>query len=127
MDKLSSNAKIELTGNPFVDTGLGVIASLANLDDINDLTLPHLKSVYSDGEQLARWNSSLKSFTQIFGKNNPLVQNAYKKEAGLNSAIYKSTLKGFIDEIGKSGNGPRCWACGTPSDFDFAKVWGYRR
>ena len=44
---MTSN-KIELTGNPFVDTGLGVIASLTNdLDDINELTLAHLKSVYT--------------------------------------------------------------------------------
>ena len=125
----SANAKIELTGNPFVDTGLGVIASFANLDDINELTLPHLKSVYNDGEQLARWNSSLKSFTQIFGTNNPLFQPSYgfKKGRGpsdTNKTIYKSTVLGLLSEIemSKSGNGPRCWACGTPSDFDFAKV-----
>ncbi len=119
--------KIGLTGNPFVDAGLGVIASLAELDDVNELKLSHLKSVYDNGDQLIRWNSRLKSFTQIFGTNNPLFQTAYgfKKGNGpseINKAIYRSTLEGLLSEISKSEGGPRCWACGTPSDFDFAMV-----
>ncbi len=120
------DSKITLTGNPFVDTGLGVIASLAGLDDINELTFSHLKSVYKDGDQLASWNSSLKSFTQIFGTNNPLFQPSYGFKNGkpsvTNKAIYKSIVGSLLSEIGKSGNGPRCWACGAPSDLDFAKV-----
>jgi len=119
--------KIELTGNPFVDTGLGVIGALAKLDDINYLTLANLKSVYGDGSQLTEWNSKLKAFTQIFGTNNPLYQPSYgyKKGKGpsdTNKRIYKSILKGLLAEIGKSGSGPKCWACGCSSDFDFAWV-----
>lgn len=124
---MTANAKIELTGNPFVDTGLSVIASLSGLDDINNLSLSHLKSVYNDGEQLARWNSKLKTFTQIFGTNNPLYQPSYgfKKGKGpsdTNKEIYKSTITGLLSEIGKPGDGPRCWACGSPSNFDFAEI-----
>ncbi|MHC1581463.1 MAG: hypothetical protein ACXQT5_00280, partial [Candidatus Syntropharchaeia archaeon] len=93
----------------------------------NQLTLDHIKSVYKDGSELADWNSKLKSFTQIFGTNNPLFQTGYgfKKGKGpseTNIAIYKSTLKGFLSEISKTKDGPRCWACGTPSDFDFAQI-----
>jgi len=124
---MTSN-KIELTGNPFVDTGLGVIASLTNdLDDINELTLTHLKSVYADGELLIRWNSSLKSFTQIFGTNNPLFQPSYgfKKGKGpsdINRAIYKSIIEALLSEIEVSTNGLRCWSCGNHTGFNFSEI-----
>lgn len=120
--------KIDLTGNPFVDTGLGVIASLTNdLDDINELTIVHLKSVYTDGEQLIRWNSSLKSFTQIFGTNNPLFQPSYgfKKGKGpsdINRAIYKSIIEALLSEIEVSTNGTRCWSCGKRTGFNFSEI-----
>lgn len=118
--------KIELTGNPFVDTGIAVISSLKGLDDVTRLTLADIRSVYRDGSQITEWNSKLKTFTQIFGTNNPLFQPSYgfKKGKGpseTNKAIYKSTLEGLLSGIDKIGNGPRCWACGSPSDFDFAK------
>lgn len=121
------NLKIEMTGNPFVDTGLAVISALAKLDDVAKLTLTDLKAVYEDGVGLTEWNSKLKTFTQIFGTNNPLFQPSYgfKKGKGpsdLNKRIYRSTIEGFLSEIGKSVDGPKCWACGTPSKFDFAEV-----
>lgn len=119
MDK--EKLKIELTGNPFVDTGIGVIGALAKLDEVNQLTLADLKSVYGDGTQLTEWNSKLKAFTQIFGTNNPLKQPSYPTHVRI--PIYKSTLSGFLEEIDQSnGKGPRCWACGNPSDFDFSQV-----
>jgi len=110
-----------------VDTGLGVIASLAGLDEIDDLALPNLYKVHGNGDQLTRWNSRLKSFTQIFGTNNPLYQYSYgfKKGVGpsdVNKAVYKDTLEGLLSAIHESGNGERCWACGTPSSFDFAQI-----
>ena len=97
------NNKIELTGNFFVDTGLGVISSIARLDNVSDLTLSKICEVYGNGDQLTRWNSKLKSFTQIFGTNNPLYQYGYgfKKGKGpseLNKIIYKSTLKGYSQQ-----------------------------
>jgi CRISPR-associated protein Cst1 len=120
--------KIELTGNPFVDTGIGVIASLAKLDEVNQLTLADIKSIYGDGSQLIEWNSKLKTFSQVFGTNNPLFHPSFgfKKGKGpseTNKKIYKNTLEGLLSEIGKSEKGPRCWACGNPSDFDFSMVW----
>ena len=127
-EKQDVNLKIELTGNPFVDTGLGVIASLAGLDKIEDLRLSHLKKVYGNGDEITRWNSRLKAFTQIFGTNNPLYQPSYGFEKGspsyVNKAIYKNTLKNLLDGINASKSGPRCWACGARSDFDFAKAYG---
>lgn len=46
--------KIQLTGNPFVDTGVAVIADLSNCSSIDDLTLADMKSLHGDGESLAR-------------------------------------------------------------------------
>lgn len=113
--------KIELTGNPFVDTGLGVIGALANIDDIKALTFVDIKSVYGDGTQITEWNSKLKAFTQIFGTNNPLKQPSYPSR--VRGPIYKSTLSSFLKEINQSTEkGPKCWACGSPSNFDFGKV-----
>lgn len=126
MDK---DMKIELTGNPFVDTGLGVICSLAKpeIDDIGTLTLSRLKSVHEDGTRLADLNSKLKAFTQVFGTNNPLFQPSYgfKKGKGpseTNVKIYISVLNGLLSEIGDSEKGPRCWACGRPTNFSFSEV-----
>jgi len=120
--------KIELTGNQFVDTGLGVISSIARLDNVNDLTLSKVCEVYGNGDQLTRWNSKLKSFTQIFGTNNPLYQYGYgfKKGKGpseLNKTIYKHTLEGLLSAMEKPEIGERCWACGSRSDFDFALIY----
>ncbi|MCL0092632.1 hypothetical protein M1N92_03080 [Dehalococcoidia bacterium] len=122
--------EIELTGNPFVDTGLGVIAALAQLEEIHDLRLGHMETVYGNGDHLAALSSKLKTFTQILGTNNPLFQYGYgydreKGPSDMNITIYKNTLRKFLQEIKKSKTGPRCWACGTPSGFDFAQI--YRR
>ncbi|MFZ2074318.1 MAG: hypothetical protein WAU64_07565 [Methanoregula sp.] len=119
--------KIELTGNPFVDTGLAVIASLANLDDINELKLSHLKNVFGDGTQLADTNARLKIFNQICGRNNPLLQNSYgfKKSTGpseRNKAIYINTLNNLLDEIGNTTKGQKCWACGNSTNLNFSQI-----
>jgi hypothetical protein len=116
-----------LTGNPFVDAGIGVISSLAKVADVNQLTLSQVKDVYGDGSQLTDWNSKLKAFTQIFGTNNPLFNPSYGFKKGVgpsntNKAIYKSTLNGLLSEINKPRNGLRCWACGESSSLDFANV-----
>lgn len=120
--------KIELTGNPFVDTGLAVIASLSEeVDDINELNFSHITKVYADGSQLTERNSKLKTFTQIFGTNNPLFQPSYgfKKGIGpsnINKTIYKNILNGLLGEIGKTGSKDRCWACGELTNFDFSSI-----
>ncbi|MEW6424829.1 MAG: hypothetical protein AB1523_08815 [Bacillota bacterium] len=120
------NIKIELSGNPFVDTGLAVISSLAGLNKIDELTLADLKRVHGDGLQLTEWNSKLKAFTQVFGTNNPLYQASYGYKggpSGTNKAIYRSVLEGLLNEIRKPGKGLKCWACGEFSDFNLARVF----
>lgn len=123
----AENEQISLTGNPFVDTGLAVVAALANLDDVEDLSLDAMRRVYGNGSQLASWNSRLKSFSQIFGTNNPLFQNGYGYQKGkgpssLNLAIYCETLRAFLEAIPTTSTGYKCEACGSPTDFDFAQA-----
>ena len=117
-----------LTGNPFVDTGLAVIAALLNLDSVESLTLEQIQRAYGDGNQLSSWNSRLKSFSQVFGTNNPLFQTAYgytkgKGPSETNHKIYRATLGNFLSAInGDSGQLVRCEACGGLARFDFAQA-----
>jgi CRISPR-associated protein Cst1 len=123
---------IALSGNPFVDTGLGVIAALSGLDDVTALTLEKMREVFDDGSQLAAWNSSLPTFTQVFGTNGPLFQKGYGYKKGIgpaerNFAIYRGTLQALLDLIPAMSAMPRgapCEACAAPNDFDFAHACG---
>jgi len=72
--------QIALTGNPFVDTGLGVIASLSGCENINDLTKEQIQELHGNGESLARWNSKLKSTNIVFGMNSLILQNQIKPQ-----------------------------------------------
>src|SRR2546427_7621843 len=119
-----SKDRIELTGNPFVDTGLAVIAALKGLDSVEELSVDTLREVYGDGSDLSKCNAKLKSFTQVFGTNNPLYQKAYGYKKGLgpssrNYAIYQDTLTNFLDAIELPRGRALCQSCGAISDFDF--------
>src|SRR5579872_2207200 len=119
--------QIDLTGNPFVDSGLAVIAALAKLDDVRDLTWSHIRQVHGDGTWLASQNAKLNSYSQIFGTNNPLFQKGYGYSKGkgpgpVNLQIYRNTLAYFIDgAVSRSGRQP-CEACGSTSSVDFGSV-----
>ena len=85
---------IELTGNPFVDIGLAVIASLKDLPDIADLTLETLYDVHSEFEdELLYINEHLKSFTMIFTTNSMLVHPMMRR-TGMGKPAYKAVLNG---------------------------------
>lgn len=116
--------KIELTGNPFVDTGLCVISHMAGLERIDDLSLKNIKHVFGDGYELANKNSQLKCFTQIFTTNNPLKQPSYSAEKRVKE--YVETLKDLLDGIEESdGSGESiCWSCGSPTTYTFKKQIG---
>ena len=117
----------DLTGNPFVDTGLTVIAELAKVDSIQELTKAHLEHVYKDGKQLASWNSRLKSFTMVFGTNGPLTQSQYRPKdkrktiSERNIALYCEILGRFLQEIGATSGAP-CESCGSPTNIDFNAI-----
>ena len=63
---LPDSTKIELTGNPYVDTGLAVVAARCGYDSIDNLVLGDLRSIHKDGLWLARECEPLKCFTMIF-------------------------------------------------------------
>lgn len=122
----TDKVRISLTGNPFVDTGLSVIAALAGLDDIKDLSFGAMRQVYGNGTQLANWNSHLPSFSQVFGTNNPLFQTGYGYQKGKgpsvrNIAIYCGTLQAFLDAMSMMAGEMRCEACGSLTKFNFAQ------
>jgi hypothetical protein len=113
---------MDLTGNPFVDTGLMVLAELAGKPGVSALTLSDLRDVFGDGEQLARDNQDLKCFTMVFGTNGPLTQPAYRK-TGKNRELYVSIVKQFLNFAAIEGDsGPRCDLTGTRTKFDFQTV-----
>ena len=135
--------KIELTGNLFVDTGLGVIATLAGLDSIDQLTLEHMKKVYVE-KNIADWNSKLKSYTMLFGTNGLLYQASYrsdkrnseirnntneaseKKNKGpseQNKRLYSCFLKSLLANSKPTGQGDFCLACGKRTNFNLRSIW----
>jgi hypothetical protein len=119
-----SSRKVQLSGNPFVDTGLAVIAALTGeggLDHVEDLTLEHLRQIFGDGSELARRNGRLKNFTMVF-TNNSLLTNPSVKKSAEREAAYRSALRGLLDEIGNESVAARCESCGAPRSVDFASV-----
>jgi CRISPR-associated protein Cst1 len=121
--------KIDLTGNPFVDTGLFVISSLAGHDNPALLTLADVKRIHADGRSLAKNNARLKSFTMVFGTNGPLTQSGYrpagkKKETSeKNIKAYTGVLKAILEAVEtQDPSYPLCEVCGCRHTFDFDAV-----
>lgn len=114
--------KIELAGNPFVDTGLAVIASLCKLDDITKLTLDDLIKIHGDGEELADRNSKLKSMSLLFTINSillhPTIKPAEKKKE-----YYKAITTAFVKNIGKETVDEYCESCGNTKSLDLNKIF----
>ncbi|MDR2944361.1 MAG: hypothetical protein LBU81_04665 [Methanosarcinales archaeon] len=108
---------VSRTGNPFVDQGLYCISYLV-AKRLEDLTQEDFRNVL-DKYNIAFLNKNLKSFTMVFGTNNPLYQNAYKPN---NEKIYTSYLLELIDGISTSGY-DYCEICGENYDFDIDTAW----
>ena len=69
------------TGNPFVDTGLGVLVAKAREagwggETIQDLTSDTLEQAIGDGKWLAKTNRRLKAFSMVVGNNSPLTNTS---------------------------------------------------
>ncbi len=93
------NYVYRVTGNPFVDTGQAVIAHLARKGSFTQMDHDDVKQVFGSGDNLADWNSRLKSFTMVFGNNGPLYQPRGKKFEDLRKRKYISILSGLLDQI----------------------------
>jgi CRISPR-associated protein Cst1 len=114
--------QIALTGNPFVDTGLGVIASLSGCENIDDLTKEQMHKVHGNGESLARWNSKLKSTNIVFGMNSLILRNQIKPE-GKKILYYSKMTTALLNNIGLEDIQERCESCGNPNSLDINKLF----
>lgn len=109
--------QVTLTGNPFVDTGLAVLASLAKKGTINDLTIDDIKRVHGDGKILASCNSRLKSISMIFTINsiitNPAIKN-YEKRL----LYYSKIITAILENFNTQDINERCESCGNQYSLD---------
>lgn len=112
---------ISLTGNPFVDTGLAVLAYKSNCVSIEDLTLEKMKEIHSDGSELARRNSKLKSTSMIFTINS-LVTHPGIKPAENRLKLYSAITTAFLNKIGFEDSYERCESCGNKKSLKLNKV-----
>jgi CRISPR-associated protein Cst1 len=112
--------RISLTGNPFVDTGLAVLASKSGCECIEDLTLEKMNEVHADGSELARRNSKLKSITVIFTTNSLLTQPSIKPEKRLH--LYSAITTALLNRIGSEDFSERCESCGNPKSLNFDRT-----
>ncbi len=116
----TAGAELGLTGNPFVDTGLEVLAALAGLDDVDQLNMEVVRRVHGDGSKITDWNGSLTCFTMLFTSNS-LLTNPSIKDKSHRTKLYKTILNGLLDSIGNEEVARRCEACGCPRSLDFAE------
>jgi hypothetical protein len=114
--------QISLTGNPFVDTGLAVIASLSNCTTIDELTLEHIKSYHTNGELLAQRNLNLRSTSMIFGINSLILQNQIKPEEK-RLLYYSKMTTALLNNIGLEDVVERCECCGNRWSLDLDKLF----
>ncbi|MGC1929059.1 MAG: hypothetical protein WA667_08800 [Candidatus Nitrosopolaris sp.] len=112
--------KIQLTGNPFVDTGLAVIAHLSDCSSIDDLTLADMKSLHDDGVSLARNNIEHKSSYQLFSSNCLILQNRIEREQRIINHT-KVTLA-ILNSIGHEDIAEKCDTCGNDRSLDLDKL-----
>ncbi len=112
---------ISLTGNPFVDTGLAVLAFKSQCTMIDELTLEKIKQIHRDGSELARRNSKLKSTTLIFTVNS-LATHPGIKPAEKRNQYYAAITTAFLNKIGHDDSPERCESCGNPRSLNIDKI-----
>lgn len=92
------------TGNPWVDTGLAVIAAKSGKEKIEDLTDIDFDTVVSDAVWLAKSNRQLNAFTMVVGINSPLTNTSLnpslkKKNRGKLNPMDDKGIKQYCDLI----------------------------
>ena len=116
---MADEAIYSVTGNPFVDSGQAVIAYLAGRESFTQMNHDDVKRVFGSGEDLADWNSRLKSFTMVFGNNGPLYQPRGKQHENSRKKKYASILSGLLDQIENADpDSEMCECCGEFSACD---------
>ncbi len=112
---------ISLTGNPFVDTGLAVLAFRSDCEHIEELTLEKMKKVHGDGSELARRNSKLKSTTIIFTVNS-LATHPGIKPIDKRTQFYSKITTALLNSIGFEDIHERCESCGNEYTLNVDKL-----
>jgi len=112
---------ISLTGNPFVDTGLAVLAYRSGCKHIEELTLEKMKRVHGDGSELASRNSKLKSTSIIFTINS-LVTHPGIKPIEKRIQFYSKITTALLNKIGFEDVHERCESCGNESSLNIDKL-----
>ena len=113
------NKNIELTGNPFVDTGLATIPALSNCKNIDELTLRKMKNVRGDETELARSNLRLRTTSRIFPDS--LLTNPAFKDKAKTAKNYAKITTAFLYNIGNEDNEEMCETCGNSSSVELDK------
>jgi hypothetical protein len=112
---------ISLTGNPFVDTGLAVLAFRSGCEHIEELTLEKMKKVHGDGSELASRNSKLKSTSVIFTINS-LVTHPGIKPIEKRIQFYSKITTALLNKIGFEDVHERCESCGNESSLNIDRL-----
>ena len=112
-----------LTGNPFVDNGLAVIASLAKCDQIEDLTLRKMRHVHGNGMVLARNNERLRSTSSIFLDSMLTHPSSSYRKNPKRLANYAKITTTILHNVGHETIQENCDICGNPSSVDLDKLF----
>lgn len=118
---LPDSTRIELTGNPFVDTGLAVIAARRPRGSIDDLSLGHLRSVHKDGVELAKQCELLKCFTMVFTRNS-ILTNGPKKYKNRRIKMHAAITTEILNSIGNETEDAYCEACGNQRTINLSNL-----
>ncbi len=118
---IQAEKKIELTGDPFVNTGLAVLSYLSGHKYIEHLTLDDIKKVYGDGKELARINRMSSCAFSLF-PNSLLTHNSKRKDMTQLTKVYNQMTDALIDNIGKESINHFCEICGNTKSLDIEKL-----
>ncbi|MDQ3748801.1 MAG: hypothetical protein M3367_07295 [Acidobacteriota bacterium] len=134
--------KIDLTGNPFVDTGIFTIKAHLAKEQGGEpkefLQAEDIKTAFESKDGFARWlaraNRQLKAFMMVCGKNSPLTNSATNKwldkekkvgildERDSGWATYLETLQGLVNELFSDElEDVLCESCGQRRASNFLK------
>jgi hypothetical protein len=122
---IQAEKKIELTGDPFVNTGLAVLSYLAGHKSIENLTLSDIKRVYGDGKDLSRINTMSSCAFSLF-PNSLLTHNSRRRDMTQLTKTYNEMTDALLKNIGKEDINHLCEVCGNPKSL-FPNVLSIKR
>ncbi len=112
---------IQLTGDPFVNTGLAVISYLSNHKSMDNLSLEDMRKIYGDGKELARINTMSSCAFSLF-PNSLLTHSTRRKDMAQLTKVYNQMTDALIDNIGKESVNYFCEVCGNNKSLDIDKL-----